>query len=69
MAYRGGKSGPGARPMEADWVLDLRDQWNVARIPFFFKQLGGVFKRRNGRNLEGRTRNRLPEKRARSIVV
>ncbi len=38
----GGESGPAARPMSADWVRSLRDQCRVERIPFFFKQWGGV---------------------------
>lgn len=37
----GGESGPGARPMAAEWVRSLRDQTQAARIPFFFKQWGG----------------------------
>jgi protein gp37 len=56
----GGESGPHARPMKAEWVLDIRDQCLVADIPFFFKQWGGVFKKRNGRTLEGRTWDQLP---------
>jgi protein gp37 len=56
----GGESGPHARPMKAEWVLDIRDQCLVADIPFFFKQWGGVFKKCNGRTLEGRTWDQLP---------
>ena len=59
----GGESGPGARPMEADWVLDVRDQCEEAEVPFFFKQWGGVFKKRNGRVLEGRTWSEYPQRR------
>lgn len=56
----GGESGPGARPMGADWVRTLRNQCRVAGIPFFFKQWGGVRKKRTGRELDGRTHNEFP---------
>ncbi|NQU10056.1 phage Gp37/Gp68 family protein [bacterium] len=56
----GGESGPKARPMRAEWVVDLRDQCVVAAIPFFFKQWGGVQKKRHGRLLEGRTWDQMP---------
>ncbi len=56
----GGESGPGARPMHEEWVLSLRDQCLTQRIPFFFKQWGGVRKSKHGRLLEGRTWNQYP---------
>ncbi len=56
----GGESGPGARPMEETWVLDIRDQCINAGVPFFFKQWGGVRKKRNGRILDGRTWDAMP---------
>jgi protein gp37 len=56
----GGESGPGARPMEAHWVRDIRDQCLAAGIPFFFKQWGGVNKKKNGRLLDGTTHNAMP---------
>lgn len=56
----GGESGPRARAMEATWVLDIRDQCRAGRVPFFFKQWGGVFKSRAGRELEGRRWNEMP---------
>jgi len=56
----GGESGPGARPMEPAWVIDIRDQCIDAGIPFFFKQWGGVNKKKAGRLLEGRTWNEMP---------
>jgi protein gp37 len=56
----GGESGPGARPLEHHWVFDIRDQCQAASVPFFFKQWGGVRKKRNGRLLEGRTWDELP---------
>lgn len=56
----GGESGPGARPLRRRWVLDIRDQCRDAQVPFFFKQWGGVRKKRYGRLLEGRTWDELP---------
>ena len=56
----GGESGPGARPMDPQWVTDLRDQCLRADVPFFFKQWGGVQKKRTGRKLDGRTWNEMP---------
>ncbi len=58
----GGESGPRARPMDPDWVVDIRDQCDAVGVPFFFKQWGGVFKKRNGRQLEGRTWDELPSR-------
>ena len=59
-AIAGGESGPGARPMPAEWVTDIRDQCQRAEVPFFFKQWRGVVKKRTGRELEGRTWNEMP---------
>jgi protein gp37 len=56
----GGESGPGARPMNEEWVLAIRDQCQKAHIPFFFKQWGGVRKSRGGRLLNGRTFDEVP---------
>lgn len=56
----GGESGPGARPMEIAWVLDIRNQCREARVPFFFKQWGGTSKKKAGRLLEGRTWDEMP---------
>ncbi len=56
----GGESGPGARPMEAEWVRDIRDRCLARDVPFFFKQWGGVNKKRTGRVLDGRTWDELP---------
>lgn len=60
-AIVGGESGPGARPMNQDWVTDIRDQCLQADVAFFFKQWGGVFKKKTGRELEGRTWDEMPE--------
>lgn len=57
----GGESGPGARPMEASWVIDLRNQCLAAKVPFFFKQWGGVNKAKTGRSLEGRIWDEMPK--------
>ncbi len=57
----GGESGPGARPMDAEWVTGIRDQCQRANVAFFFKQWGGVFKKKTGRELEGRTWDEMPE--------
>jgi protein gp37 len=56
----GGESGPGARPMDPAWATDLRDQCQQANVPFFFKQWGGVNKKRAGRALEGREWDEMP---------
>ncbi len=56
----GGESGPGARPMEPDWVREIRDSCLQKDVPFFFKQWGGVFKKRTGRVLDGRTWDQIP---------
>jgi protein gp37 len=56
----GGESGPGARPMKSEWVYSIRQQCEDARVPFFFKQWGGVRKAAAGRMLQGRTHDDLP---------
>ena len=61
-AIIGGESGPKSRPMEEDWVIDLRDQCKTANVPFFFKQWGGVNKKKTGRLLDGKTYDEMPEK-------
>jgi len=59
-AIVGGESGPGARPLDPDWVRNVREQCALANVPFFFKQWGGVNKARTGRTLDGRTHADLP---------
>jgi len=56
----GGESGPGARPMHADWVRDIRDRSIASSVPFHFKQWGGTNKKRSGRMLDGRTWDEAP---------
>jgi protein gp37 len=60
-AIVGGESGPGARPVNPDWITDIRDQCIEAGVAFFFKQWGGVHKKKAGRELEGRTWDEMPE--------
>lgn len=56
----GGESGPGARPMQEAWVVGIKEQCRRARVPFFFKQWGGVQKKLAGRTLLGRTWDQMP---------
>jgi protein gp37 len=56
----GGESGAGARPMKAEWVHSIQRQCQAQRVPFFFKQWGGVQKSKAGRQLDGRTWDELP---------
>jgi protein gp37 len=56
----GGESGPGARPMDATWVKLLRDQCAIINIPFFFKQWGGVNKKKSGHLLDGKEYHEFP---------
>lgn len=56
----GGESGPNARPMESKWVTEIRDSCQEAGVPFFFKQWGGVNRKKTGRVLDGRTWDEIP---------
>ncbi len=56
----GGESGPGARPMDAEWVREVRDQCLATQVPFFFKQWGGVRPKQGGRTLDGRLWDEFP---------
>jgi protein gp37 len=58
----GGESGPGARPMQKEWVMSIRDQCERAGVSFFFKQWGGVRKSKTGRDLDGKTYDGLPRR-------
>ena len=58
----GGESGPGARPLERDWIRSIRDQCVAGSVAFHFKQWGGVTKKKSGRALDGRTWDELPQK-------
>lgn len=64
----GGESGPKARPtcltarqVKEEWVITIRDECKRAKVPFFFKQWGGVNKKKNGRVLKGRTWEEMPK--------
>lgn len=57
----GGESGPKARPMDKEWVIDIKGKCLQQSVPFFFKQWGGVQKKKNGRELEGRTWDEMPK--------
>lgn len=59
----GGESGPGARPMEKAWVESILAQCRRAGVRFFFKQWGGVWKKRTGRTLNRRTYDEMPGRR------
>lgn len=65
----GGESGAGARPIEEEWVLRIREQCRRANVPFFFKQWGGVRKSEAGRSLEGRTYDGMPTRSSRMVVT
>ena len=56
----GGESGPGARPMEADWVRQIRNRCLALGVPFFFKQWGGRTPKAGGRLLDDREWNQWP---------
>lgn len=58
----GGESGPGARLMKKEWVIQIKEQCIEQNLPFFFKQWGGLNKKKNGRILEGRTWDEMPMK-------
>jgi protein gp37 len=59
-AIVGGESGPKARPMQSEWVTEIRDQCLEQGVAFFFKQWGGTNKKKSGRLLEGRTWDQMP---------
>jgi protein gp37 len=56
----GGESGPKARPMKPEWAKNIRDQSLAAGVPFFFKQWGGINKKKAGRILGDRTWDNMP---------
>ncbi|CAN5204880.1 phage Gp37/Gp68 family protein [soil metagenome] len=57
----GGESGHGARPMDPEWVRSIRDQCQKSKVPFFFKQWGGVRKSEAGRDLDGKVYDEFPD--------
>lgn len=58
----GGESGPRARPIEEEWVRDIRDQCVAADIPYFHKQWGGRTPKQRGRTLDGSIWSEMPER-------
>lgn len=56
----GGESGRRPRPMNQEWVFDIRDQCLIANVPFFFKQWGGTNKKKAGRLLDGHIWDQMP---------
>jgi protein gp37 len=67
-AIIGGESGPGARPMNPDWVRDVRDRCEREGVAFFFKQWGGVAKSRTGRLLDGKTWDQMPRQSEQDLI-
>lgn len=57
----GGESGPRSRPIQEEWILEIRDKCTEAGVPFFFKQWGGINKKKAGRYLDGRTYDEMPK--------
>ncbi|MCU0435576.1 MAG: phage Gp37/Gp68 family protein [Bacteroidia bacterium] len=64
----GGESGHKARPMEKEWVVDIKDQCKNARVAFFFKQWGGKRKKTTGRVLDGKTYDEMPKLKKKSVA-
>lgn len=59
-AIVGGESGVGSRPVQEKWILNIKDQCEKQKVPFYFKQWGGINKKKNGRTLLGKTWNNMP---------
>ena len=57
----GGESGPKARPIQDNWVRKIKEQCKEQKVSFFFKQWGGVNKKKNGRLLDGQTWDEMPK--------
>lgn len=56
----GGESGPKARPVDPEWVRNIRDKCSEANVPFFHKQWGGRTPKAGGRDLDGRVWSEMP---------
>jgi protein gp37 len=63
----GGESGPGHRPVRPEWVRELRDVCREQRVPFFFKQWGGIRSKAGGRRLDGKLHSQLPRRTPRTL--
>ena len=64
----GGESGPKSRPMEKEWVELILEKCKKSKVPFFFKQWGGVNKKKNGRLLNGRLWSQMPIPKSRRLA-
>lgn len=60
-AIVGGESGPGARPIKEEWIIEIKRRCEENNVPFFFKQWGGVNKKKAGRLLEGKVHDNYPK--------
>ena len=65
----GGESGNHARPMEESWVISIQKQCQKAKVPFFFKQWGGVRKHLTGRELRGNYYDEIPKYRMNTVPI
>ena len=58
----GGESGAGCRPLDRQWVVELRDLAKEKGVPFFFKQWGGFHHNKAGNELDGITYKEFPKR-------
>lgn len=65
----GGESGPGARPMNPAWVKEIRDQCLEEKVPFFFKQWGGIKRKMKGRLLDGIIWDQMPDEKTLATIA
>lgn len=56
----GGESGPGTRPMKEEWVISIKDECLRQNVPLFFKQWGGINKKKSGRLLQDKLWDEMP---------
>ncbi len=64
----GGESGAGCRPIDGNWITSIRNQCQKAGVSFFFKQWGGLHKKKAGRSLDGQTYDEIPDRRSRVAI-
>lgn len=57
----GGESGTGARPIQKNWVEEIKWNCKNSDVPFFFKQWGGRNKKKSGRKLNGKIYSQMPK--------
>ena len=57
----GGESGRKPRPIKEEWIIDIKDQCQKANVAFYFKQWGGINKKKNGKSLHGKQYTEMPE--------